>query len=452
MKFGVCALAGLKALLAASAASSAELRCASPDFNHEADEIIATYVDSAALSGAVLLEKDGRLLVRRAFGSADRSWQIPNSLQTRFRIASLGKQFVAAAILQLVDQGKIALDDPVSKHLPDAPASWTKVTVNELLNHTSGIPDYTDTPGFLGGLYSPPRSFAEILKLVRDKPLAFEPGTSYRYDNTGYAVLIRIIETVSGQSYGDYLADHLFRPLGMNDTGVDEFGRIVPGLATGYSLGSHGWEEAQDLRGLGDPYSTVGDMLRWRQGLFGGRVLSPGSLKLMTTDWGHGYGFGLRIARRDGHELILHAGGEPGFRSALYWYPSDGITSIGLSNFDGIELFDLAADLAKACLGLPVRPAEVKLSPAALDRYVGRYRLSPDETLTITREGDHLVSRSEGDIPTPIFAKNDHEFFARIRRVGYAFEVDAAGRVTDLVLSGSAGGVMGSYPRLSAGP
>jgi CubicO group peptidase (beta-lactamase class C family) len=435
--------------LAAAGAQAADGVCAGPDFPRQANEVLAGYQDAQALSGVILFVKDGRVLVRRAYGMADKTWGIPNTLQTRFRIASVGKQFLAAAVLQLAERGKLSIDAPVTDYIPEAPASWRKVTLKQLLNHTSGTPDFTEEPGFGQGLYRPPRSAEDVLKLVRDKPMQFTPGTDFRYDSSGYVLAILIVERVSGQSFADYAQTHIFTPLGMTSSGVDTFGRIVPQHATGYSFSPGGWLEATDLRGVGDIYSTADDLLKWQRGLFGGKVVSPASLKLMTTDWGHGYGFGLVVFKFGEHEGILHNGGEPGWRAALYSYPTDGIVSIALSNFDGIQIDNVAGDLAKACFGITVRPAEVKLPGATLDRYVGDYQIAPGDILHVSRAGDHLLTSTSGDTPTPLYAKNEREFFARIRELEYAFELDASGKSVAMLLSGP-GGFNRRLPRIAS--
>ena len=439
-------------LLFAGTTKAAETGCASPDFGPKADEYLSPYAEAHALSGAVLFIKDGRVLIRRAFDQANREWGIPNEPTTRFRLASVSKQFAAAAILQLADQGKLSIDDPISKFYADAPARWSKVTIKTLLNHTSGIADYTEAPDF--DRSAPPSlTFEEIMKRVREQPLQFEPGSKFHYDNTGYILLGYVITKASGHTYGEYLKSHVFDPLGMKDSGLDAVDEIVPRRAAGYTVGPQGWvnapyQDTNQCNGACGVYSSVDDLWTWERALFGGKVISPASLKLMTTDWGDQYGFGLSVDHVANHEAIFHSGGMPGARAGMYWFPKDRIVSIALANFDGVEIEEVASDLAKLCLGVRVRPEQVVMTPDILDRFVGNYQLSASETLQISQVGDHLLSTASGDTPTPIYAESDHAFFAKIRQFDYSFELDASGHPTALNLLHH-GMSFGRFPRIS---
>jgi CubicO group peptidase (beta-lactamase class C family) len=435
VNWGMAVLA-LAALSAAGAAGAAPRGCAVPDFAREAEAVIAPYEEAQAFSGAVLVARDGRVVLRRGVGLADREWNVPNTPDTKFRLGSITKQFTAAAILQLAEQGKLSFDDPISKYYPEAPASWSKVTIRRLLTHTSGIPSYT-TPRFMAGLQRAARTPEEIIKLTRDEPLEFEPGTKFAYDNTGYILLGYVIEKVSGQSYAAYLAAHIFGPLGMKDSGYDVNAEVLPRRASGYAPGPKGWVNA-DYIDMSEPYSagalysTVDDLLTWEQALFGGKVVNPASLKLMTTDWGYHYGFGLFLARRGPHDEIYHDGGIQGFASSLQWYPADGVTSIVLANFEAAQSNWLGTQLAMTCVGEP-GPVEVKLSPSVLDRYAGIYG-NGQLSIQIVRESDHLLATTPGQIPVRLYASGERAFFAKIRSGIISFEPGADGRPVAMVL------------------
>ncbi len=437
----IAAAIAAAALPAPGAARAADRACAGPDFGHKADAVLAPYEQVQAFSGTVLVARDGKVRLRRAIGLANREWGVPNVMDGRFRIGSVTKQFTAAAILQLAEQGKLSIDDPISKYYAEAPAAWSKVTLRRLLTHTSGIPSYTAIPGFFAGPARLPRTPEEIIELTRDQPLQFEPGSKFAYDNTGYILLGYVIEKVSGQSYADYLQDHIFGPLGMADTGYDVTGRILLHRVSGYSYGPAGWANASFLDmsvpyAAGSLYSTVGDLFAWEQALFGGKVVGPASLKLMTTDWGHGYGFGLGVGQLQGHALISHEGGINGFASSLQRFPADGVTSIVLSNFDGAQSQHLAAQLALLCMGEPADPPRVRLNPAVLDRYAGDYELKPALNIRIVREDDHLLASAPGQLPIRLYARDRDAFFSRIRGGDFTFDLDAHGASVALVLHG----------------
>jgi len=233
------------------------------------EHVVKPYVDAQMFMGNVMVAKNGEVLFSKSYGMADLEWSVPNSSTTRFNIASMTKQFTAASILLLEDRGKLKTDDLVKAYLVDAPPSWDKITIYNLLTHTSGIS--ADAAKYEPGTPD---------KLVfNDKPLIFQPGQQWAYTNLGYIVLGYLIERVSGQTYEDFVQKNLFKPLGMNDSGLFSFVTVIPQRASGYWPGSNGMENADrpDARigfSAGSLYSTTEDLLRWEEGLFGGRLLS----------------------------------------------------------------------------------------------------------------------------------------------------------------------------------
>jgi CubicO group peptidase (beta-lactamase class C family) len=181
------------------------------------DQVVSSYTPDNAFMGTVLVAQGDRILLNKGYGKANLEWSIPNAPDVKFRLGSLGKQFTAALILQLQEDGKLNVDDPLSKYLPDAPKTWEKITLANLLGHTSGIPNVTDMKGFRVFSMSP-HTPEEQLGLVRDKPLDFEPGSRFAYSNSNFIVLGLVIEKVSGKRYSDLLRDRILTPLGMKDT------------------------------------------------------------------------------------------------------------------------------------------------------------------------------------------------------------------------------------------
>ena len=277
------------------------------------DQIVQYWVDAQQFMGAVLVARGDKVVFNKAYGSANLEWSIPNTTTTRFRIASVTKQFTAAAILLLEERGKLKLEDPIKKYYPDAPAAWDKIALLNLLQHTSGIANYTDEPD-MGSWMAQRTAPADLVKRVRDKQLQFEPGTEMRYSNTGYVLLGIAIEKASGMSYATFLKQNIFDPLGMKDSGYDENEPIVARRAAGYSQGPTGPINAKYMDmtnpfSAGALYSTVEDLLRWERGLFGKKVLSEASLKKMTTPGKNDYAFGLYVSEKAGRLVIRHAGG-----------------------------------------------------------------------------------------------------------------------------------------------
>ncbi|TCS05927.1 serine hydrolase [Caulobacter sp. BK020] len=440
-------------LAAAPPALAAAPACAVPDYARQARELIKPYLEAESFSGSILVAKDGAPVWRESFGAANREWDVANTADTKFRLGSITKQFTATAILQLAEQGKLAVDDPISKHYADAPPTWAKVTLKHLLTHTSGIPSYTGLPKFFETSSKQPLTPDGIIKLTRDMPLEFEPGTKYAYDNTGYILLGYVIEKVSGQAYADYVTEHIFAPLGMKDTGYDVSGVILHHRASGYQPSKDGWKNADYLDmtlpyAAGSLYSTTGDLLIWDRALADGKILTPASRQAMFTDYGHEYGFGWRIDTDGGHARVGHGGGINGFSTGIARYPKDGVVAIVLANYMGAPSNGMADNLAGLCVGTYQPPKAITLPTATLDRYVGDYVLSPTFTLTISRQGDQLISQGTNQGPVPIYPSAPGEFFARIVNARISFTQAGDAPASALVLH--QGGKDRTAPRAAA--
>ncbi len=367
------------ALACSQGAQAATATCANPAFQKQAKATIQAFRRDTDASGAILVAIDGKPVLRDAIGLANRELSIPNTPETKFRIGSITKQFTAAAILQLQEAGKLSVDDPVSKYYTDSPPAWSSITLRQLLTHTSGIPEYFAGPD-VAREERLPHTPEQMIKLFRDKPLQFEPGkpnTEYPYSNSGYILLGYIVEKVSGQSYADYLQQHIFDPLGMKGTGTDDPVNILPGRAAGYGRENGSWRNAvfydpSFSYAAGALYSTIDDLLIWGQALDTGRVLQPESAKAMFTDQGHHYGFGWNIQEKWGRPWIFHSGEINGFDSQYSRYPKSRLTVITLFN-ELTPSAQLGADLAGLCLGADVYPREVAETAANLKRYAGYY-------------------------------------------------------------------------------
>ena len=313
--------------------------------------------------GNVLVTRDGKVVAEQSFGSANLAWHLPNTSATRFHIGSLTKQFTAASILLLAEQGKLRLDDPISKYVENSPEAWKNITLVELLAHESGIVSITDLPAEQAQL-TRGGTPAEIMQRFRDQPLLFAPGTQARYSNSGYILLGMVVEKASGEPYATFLQKYIFDPLGMRDTGVDNGIDVVENLASGYRMQNGKLVRAEfiDMRipfAAGDMYSTTGDLARWEEGLYGGKLLRPDSLKLMTTPGVGDFGLGVMVKQEQGERVISHTGGIQGFRADLRYYPEKRLAVVVLSNTESNETLTLSqrvADEARAgsvALGTP---------------------------------------------------------------------------------------------------
>ena len=410
------------------------------------DEVAKSFTPHDAFMGAALVVSGDAVLLDKGYGMASLEWGIPNTPETKFRLGSLTKQFTATLVLLLQQDGKLNIADPVSKYLPDAPKAWEKITVAELLGHTSGIPNFTNDKAF--GMWSQsPRTVAEELAFFSDKPLDFEPGSKFDYSNSNFEVLGAVIEKVSGKKYGDLLRERIFDPLGMKDTGLDADDLVLPKRAEGYMPGKDGLVVARSESmsvpwAAGSIYSTTGDLLKWEHGLFGGKVLSADSLKLMTTAGKGNYGLGVGVEDMDGLKVVDHGGGIEGFNTFLSYVPERKIAVVVLSNVNGGAPDQMAHQLLNVVLGKPViLPSERKAVPITkeeLAKFVGVYELAPTFSLTFAVSGDGLTGQGTGQPALSLIylgAKDGHPRFF-VTQVGAEIEFvpDANGGFASIVL------------------
>jgi hypothetical protein len=305
-----------------------------------------------------------------------------------------------------------------------------------LLTHSSGIPSYTAIPGFFAREGRLPHTPEELIRLTRDKPLEFEPGAKYAYDNSGYILLGYVVEKVSGERYADYVQKHIFGPLGMTGSGYDSAERIIPGRAQGYDRGPDGTLRNAAFLDMSVPYaagslySTVDDLLTWDQALYAAKPLKPESLKSMFTDYGHSYGFGFVIDRKWGQDRIWHNGGINGFTSSFQRYPKARVTTVALANQTSPGADSLAAQLAGLCLGADVFPKAVAATPAELARFAGFYELTPTNVLHLEAHGGALRVVGPDQPGAVFYSAGGGKFFSRVSDVRLAFQTDPQGKVT----------------------
>src|SRR5215469_8796616 len=366
------------------------------------DQVVQSYVSNKQFMGSVLVARGDQVLLSKGYGSANLEWQIPNTPSTKFRLGSVTKQFTAASILLLEERGKLKVEDPVKKYLPDAPAAWDKITIFHVLTHTAGIPNFTSFPDYKS---SEPFSTTseKLVARFRDKPLDFEPGERWSYSNSGYVLLGYLIERVSGQTYEKFVQDNIFTPLGMKDSGYDSNSSVIARRAAGYAPGPNGPVNSGFINmtipfSAGALYSTTEDLLRWEQGLFGGKLLSPASLEKMTTPFKNEYAFGLVVHTNKGRKIIDHNGGIEGFNTELAYYPEDKLTVAILGNLNGPVPEQIATTLASLAHGetvtLQSERKEITLDPKVLARYVGAYQMpGGPAVMLITLENSQLISQ-----------------------------------------------------------
>lgn len=308
------------------------------------DALVSQYHDAGLFDGAVLVADQTGVVFQKGYGLADREWGVPNTPEAKYRLASLTKQFTAMAILQLVDRGKLKLDEKLSDALPYyRKDTGAKVTIHQLLNHTSGIPNYLDAPGFFEKEAHTPHEVRQFVQEFCSGDLEFEPGAKMRYSNSGYYILGAIIEQAMGKGYEQALQEQIWQPLGMRATGLDRPEVIVEKRVAGYDRTLGRYANAPTLNAsvtyaAGGLYSTVGDLYLWDRALYTDRLVSPELKKKMFTPGleNYGYGWGVRpipIGPGDTNRTVAsHAGGRPGCSTLIRRVLEDQLLVVLLDN------------------------------------------------------------------------------------------------------------------------
>jgi len=318
------------------------------------DKLVSEYVDRTGFTGTVLVSEHDQVVFKKGYGLANREWNVANAPDVKFRIGSITKQFTSMLVMQQVAKGKIKLDDHIPDYLPYyRKDTGSKVTIHQLLNHTSGIPSYTDDPKFFPEVSRTYYKVDDFVKKFCSGDLQFEPGSKFHYDNSGYFILGAILEHVTGETYEELLKEKIFAPLGMNDSGYDHFDKVLPRRASGYQ---HGLGEVDNAPFLdmslpyaaGSLYSTVEDLYKWDQALYTDRLL-PADLKqrIFTPALQHyGYGWFIdMVASPDpgaGQTIIGHSGGINGFNTLEQRLVGDHDLIVLFSNTPGTNLDEMA--------------------------------------------------------------------------------------------------------------
>ncbi|RKG92676.1 serine hydrolase [Corallococcus terminator] len=361
----------------------------------ELDRLVTQYHQLRQFNGAVLVANEKGVLFKKGYGFANFEWQAPNTTDTKFRLASVTKQFTAMVILQLVAEGKLQLDDPLVKLLPDyRKDTGSRVTLTHLLNHTSGIPSYTSAPDFFPKVSRNPYKVADFVKQFASGDLEFEPGSKFAYNNSGYFLLGAIIERTTGKTYAQAVQERIFDTLGMKNSGYDVYATVLPKRASGYELKPEGYMNAPyvDMStpyAAGSLYSTVEDLYLWDRALYTDALLPAALKQKMFTPGLEKYGFGWTIEpmklQDDKTELatVTHSGGINGFSTRIYRVPASREVVILLDNTSrGDKLKELASGLFSALHGITPRaprPGIRETLSATLDKapvaeVIARYR------------------------------------------------------------------------------
>jgi CubicO group peptidase (beta-lactamase class C family) len=411
------------------------------------DQYMKSAVEFEKFSGSILIAKDGKPIVSKGYGMANVEFDAPNNPQTVFRLASVSKQFTAAAIMILQERGKLSVNDYACKHLAECPAAWQPITIHHLLTNTHGIPGISALEiGSLRGLPIPMDQWYEV---TSKKPLEYAPGEKFKYLNAGYTVLGLIIERISGKFYGEFMQENIFTPLGMKRTAYEDPFRIIKNRATGYKqlqgnpITNVPYREIVRFHAAGGIYSTTEDLLLWSNALSNGKILSKKSIEEMFTPFkemqpGRGYAYGLWSSQKFGRRRLAHGGNATGFIIYFAYYPEDRVAVIVLSNNQSGSAGKINDVLSAITFGKPYEmPKERKaiiIASSVLEKYVGEYKFQyPETSYTITVENGKLMMLEPGYPKDEMFAESETEFFSKMFDVQIKFVKDANGEVIGVI-------------------
>jgi CubicO group peptidase (beta-lactamase class C family) len=370
-----------------------------------ADKILQREAAGGRFTGVVLISRGGNVLFEKAYGLANREWEVANTPTTKFRIGSITKTFTATLIMQLEREKRLALTDPLCSYMEECPAGWSAVTLHHLLSHTSGIYNYTRSSDH-AALRSAPQTREQVLARFTKIAPDFAPGEKFQYSNSNFFLLGIVIEKITGQPYETVLRARILDPLGMRDTGIAKFETILPSRASGYRPGREG-RPVNDLHmddtwsfSAGAMYSTVRDLERYSEALDSGTPLPRESLERMwkPVTESYGYGWQTQVSKQTfNRRVVEHGGHVPGFIALLRRFVDERITLIVLSNNDGSNA-QIVNSLSAVALGIPYTPTtdrkSVRLAPEALRRYAGDYEIN-GSIWTLEERGGLLFGRSE---------------------------------------------------------
>jgi CubicO group peptidase (beta-lactamase class C family) len=411
------------------------------EFETRVVEYLNTHIAQKTFNGSVLIAKNGQILYSNGFGMANIELGVPNTPKTKFRLGSITKQFTAMLIMQLQERGILSVKDPLSKYISDYP-DGEKITIHHLLTHTSGVPSFTDFPDYTKIMVQPlvPE---EIIALFKKKPLEFEPGTKYKYSNSGYVLLGYILEKITDKPYDLLLKENIFDPLGMGRSGYDWNRDILENRASGYSIDkgelvNDSYIDMHIPHAAGALYSTVEDLYIWDRALYTDKLLSRESLDKMFTPFLNNYAYGWSVSELSGRKLISHSGGINGFVTYIARFPEEDACIIVLCNLTASRTGQIFRDLAAILFGeqyeLPKEKKVAQVDPALFDAYTGTYELEDGRSIRVYKEGDRIFAEFEGQGTAELFPESETRFFIKEADIGISFVRNETGSVHRLII------------------
>lgn len=406
------------------------------------DALVSAYASGGKFNGVVLVAQKGNTLFEQGYGFKNWEQKLINDPATQFQIGSITKQFTAAIITQLEQEKKLSVKDKLSKYFPQFPAG-NKITIEQLLTHTSGIYNYTNDTVLMKSDVTKPRSGTEMMATFKDRPLHFEPGTAWEYSNSGYSMLGYIIEKITGKPYEKVVRERILTPLGMTSSGFDFTNLSTPNKAKGYfTLTQHSGVPAPTVDSTiaysaGSMFSTVGDLYKWERAITANKILKPEAWKRTFTPVKNNYGYGWTIDTAFGKTFTAHSGGIHGFTSYLIRFPQDEAAVILLSNASSPSLGKLARNIAAIALNqpyeMPVTNVAIQVDTSILQSYIGAYQLAPSFIIDVTLKNGQLFGQATGQPSFQLHPKTSSRFFLKEVEAEVEFFKNG-GVITEMIL------------------
>ncbi|MBN2092442.1 serine hydrolase [candidate division KSB1 bacterium] len=385
------------------------------------DQYITAYVEMNQFSGSILISRNNQIIVNKGYGMANYEHEIPNHPKTKFRIASLTKQFTAMAVLILDENDNLDINDSLAKYIPDYPRG-DEIKIFHLLTHTSGIPDHTEFPDFNLDRRVYQYSLLDTVKKFKNKPLEFSPGEKFKYSNSGYILLGYIIEQVSKMPYEEYIEHNIFKPLKMKNSGFEHPKKVIRNFADGYNLDNNEiirakYRDMSNAHASGALYSTTEDLLLWDRALYTEQLIGKASLQKMFTPFKAQYGYGWGIVDLFDRKMAGHNGEIDGFKANISRFINDDACIIVLSNFEQTPIGKISVDLAAILFGkdysIPKIKKTIALDSDILNDYSGKYELKPNFHFVISRNGDQLFCQPTGQKKLRIYPESEIKFYIK---------------------------------------
>jgi len=399
---------------------------------------------------SLLVAKNGQAIYKNGFGMANLEVGVKAAPKHVFEIGSITKQFTAVSILMLEEQGKLNIDDEITKFIPDYPTQGKTITIHHLLNHTSGIMSYTNMASFMS-LARTDMTPTELIDTFKNEPMEFDPGTAFNYNNSGYIILGHIIEVASGVSYAEFIQTNIFDTIGMSNSYYGSMTQLIPNRANGYSETDAGYRNANYLSltlpyAAGSIMSTTEDLLMWQNAISANTLIKRSSLEkaingsTLSTGKAIPYGYGWSAGDINGSKTVEHSGGIFGYTTNGIFLPEENVYVIGLSNCDCGNVSAMVANVAAMAIGKPFPKKEdaITLNKEQLSQWVGAYEYDGGVVRHITLEDDkQLFSQREGSTNLEIYPMTATNFIFDGGDTAYEFYKDDGNRMTKMTASGN---------------